>query len=196
MQLFCGRGMGILFAANHLAFAVTGYAMRVDGENVSVVVSQGATKFAEHDLHGLCLGNGMEFEQMVYGVVADDERQAVGDFESLLTEGSLLPLSGEAKGGFMHELQGDPGFDVRGLAVGPSLEQVPSSQAQMFWDKEPDADHVTHDFITEQLSDMGFQAAGISRFRALSVLGSLTVNGFRWRGRERQMKFFFAARTP
>lgn len=187
--------MTAFLASDHLAFTVALNAMRINGENLTWVVSQGVAQLAEHDLNGLCFGYGMGIEQIMNRPITGDERQAVGYFKALLTEGALLAQAGDAQGGFMDQLQGQARFDFVRVLTGPSPQQVPGSQAQMLGDQQPDADKVAQDFVAEQLSDGPFDAARISRFGPAGFFGALGINQL-WLGNgERNVEFFFEGRN-
>lgn len=95
----------------------------------------------------------------------------------------------------MHELQGQAGRKVGGGRPGPTREQVPGSQAQVFGGQQPEAHQVAGNLIRQELADAAFEAAGIDFFPAISAQGA---KGLEFYGRALGMElveFFFAART-
>lgn len=150
---------------------------------------------AEHHLNGLGFGQGMGIEQIMDGPITGDKGQTVGHFKTLLAEGALLALPGEAQGGFVDQLQGEARFDFGGVFAGPSAQQVPGAQAQMFGDEQPDADEIAQDLVAQQLSEGPLDASWVSGFRAPGLFGALGVNQPRLGGGERDMEFFFEDRS-
>lgn len=131
-----------------MAFAVAFNAVRIESEDVALEVAEGRAEFAEGELEGLGFADGMSVKEVVNGGIGGDKVEAIGDFETVLTESAGVPFSGDAERCFVNELQSDAWLNVTGGGGGPATQQVPSTQAQVFRDKEPDAGQVTADFIT------------------------------------------------
>ena len=91
----------------------------------------------------------MGIEQMVHGGVTDHEGQSIGHFEALLTERAFVAFTRNAEGGLVNQLQGHSGFYMTGGFAGPAGEQVPSTQAQVFGHKEPGANEVAGNLVTQ-----------------------------------------------
>lgn len=64
----------------------------------------------------------------------------------------------------MHHLQCQAWLDFFGVVTGPTAEQVPGAEPQMFRDEEPQAEEGAGDFVGKQLANVTFQAEGIGGF--------------------------------
>lgn len=81
----------------------------------------------------------------------------MGQFKALLAQAALCAQARGTQGGFVDQLQGQAWFDVVCRPAGPLSEQVPSSEAEVFGDEQPEADEIPGDFIGEELSNAAFQ---------------------------------------
>ena len=95
----------------------------------------------------------------------------------------------------MDQLHAQTRFDCGSGFAGPTTQQIPCSQAQMLGDQQPDADHVAHGFVAEQLPDGSFDTARISRFGATLCFGSLGINQLWFGVGKRNVEFFFEGRN-
>ena len=168
--------------------------MWINGQDLRREMAQGLTEFSEHQLDSLRLGDTMGIEQMVHSRVTDHKRQSVSHFEALLTQGALVPFAGNAKSGFVDQLECHPGFYLTGRFAGPAAQQVPGAQAQVFGSQEPDTNQVAGDLVAQELPDLPFDAAAITGLKATRGFCSLRFDAWR-RGRGKpKMEFFFGDR--
>ena len=91
----------------------------------------------------------------------------------------------------MDQLEGKPWLDALAWLSGPSTDQLPGAQPQVFRNQEPEADHIATDLVGQELSHPAFKACGVARFRFQTLFGSLSVNG-RFRLWTRAGQVFFA----
>ncbi len=195
LNLFAGSGLRVFFSPCHLPIAITGDAMRINGQDLSRIVPQGLAEFSQHQLGALGFAHGMSVQQFMDSAVTGYERQSVGRLEALLTEGAIVAFTRNAQGGFMNQLQGYPWLNTAGLFAAPATKQVPGSQTQMFRSKQPDTDEVAGDFVAEQLAELTLDGVLITGFNPTGRLCPLGLDAGRiWRG-ERKVEFFFGART-
>ncbi len=75
--------------------------VRVDGEQPATEVSSGTTQAAQGECEGLGLLDRMSREQIVNGLIGSYERQAIEEFESLLSEATGGPQVQDAEGCFV-----------------------------------------------------------------------------------------------
>lgn len=101
----------------------------------------------------------------------------------------------DAQSGFMNQLQGQPGLDRGSGLSGPGAEQIPSAQAQMLRDQQPDANLIARDFVGQQLANGPFQAFGIGRFGALFAPSALSLSDGGRDLRIKEIEFFFGGRN-
>ena len=94
----------------------------------------------------------------------------------------------------MDQLEGNPWLDALAWLSGPSTDQLPGAQPQVFRNQEPEADHSATDRVGQELSHPAFEACGIARFRLQTLFGSLRVNG-RFRLWTIAGQFFFAGQS-
>ena len=95
----------------------------------------------------------------------------------------------------MHQLQGQTRCQVWGGLLRPRTQQIPSAQAEMFGNEQPQSDQITTDFIGQQLPDTPFQTGGIRGFGLNPCRGPLGLGQQRQRLRS-QEEFFFVSRNP
>jgi hypothetical protein len=168
--------------------------MWINGQDMCREMAQGLTELSEHQLDSLSLGDTMGVEQMMHSRVTGHKGQTVSQFEALLTQGALVPFAGNAKSGFVDQLECHPGIYLTGLFAGPAAQQVPGTQAQVFWHQEPDTHQVAGDLVAQELPDLPFDAAAITGLKATRGFCSLRFNTWR-RGRGKpKMEFFFGDR--
>jgi hypothetical protein len=173
----------------HLAFAPRAHAMRINGQEVALIMTAGTADFSQGDLKGLGLGDGVPFEHLMDGLIGGDKRQAVGQFEALLAERAIAPDAGRAQGRLVDQLKGQARIEVRSGPAGPGLKQVPRAQAQVFGRQKPETDLCAGDLVGQQLADTAFEASVIARFDADGAFGAL---GFDRGGRRPEgVEFFF-----
>jgi hypothetical protein len=94
----------------------------------------------------------------------------------------------------MDQLQGQPGLDAFAGGAAPTDQQVPSSQAQVFGDQQPQPQHGTADLVGQELPDATLQTLGITRLGVNFSLGTLRLHSL-FRARVATMKFFFEGRS-
>ena len=168
---------GIIPKADHLALAGAVETMGIDGQESAGKMAAGSAQLAQSDLETLGLLHGMGGQQIVDSLVGGDKGQSVGHFKTLLTERATLTHARDAEGGFMHQLQGQTRFHVGGWATGPTTEQIPGAQAQMFRHQQPQAELIAGNLIGQQLPHVPLQALGIDRFSALFAASALGLDG-------------------
>jgi len=175
--------------AAHLAFAPRAHAMRVNGQEVALIMTAGTADFSQGDLKGLGLGDGVPFEHLMDGLIGGDKRQAVGQFEALLAERAIAPDAGSAQSRLVDQLEGQARIEMRAGPAGPGLKQVPRAQAQMLGRQKPEADLGAGDLVGQQLANAAFEASVIARFDAHGAFGALGFDG----GGEgsKRVEFFF-----
>ena len=78
----------------HVPLAEAAYAMRIDGQQPAPEVARGAADLAEGRLEAQAVGDGAGAEELVDGHVAGEERQAVGQLEDPLVQGTAVPQAG------------------------------------------------------------------------------------------------------
>ena len=182
--------------ATHLALGKALEPMRIDRQDLSGKVVSGSAQLAPGHLQRLSLRHGVGFEQIVDGLIGGDKGQAVGYFEAFLAERTVAAQAAGAQSGLVHQLQGQAWFDAVTRNSGPATEQIPTAQAEVLGDEQPDPDVVAGDLIGQQLTDLTFQALGVAGFGALfapSALGE--EGGRRLMVRIQGVEFFFAGRN-
>lgn len=191
---FDGAFVRIMPVASGLAFGIAAHGVGVDGQQISGIVSAGPAQAAQGELEGLGLLDGMRLEQLMNGLVAGDEGQAVGELESFLAERASPAYAAGAQGGFVDQLEGQARGHLRAVPCAPSLEKVPRAQAQMFGDQEPNPHHGSRNLVGQKRAHAPFEAHPVARFLALLAPGAL---GF-YTGpvRTEPMEFFFEGRIP
>jgi len=95
----------------------------------------------------------------------------------------------------MNHLQCQAGLDLFGVVTGPTTEQVPRAEPEMFGDQEPQADEGARDFVGKQLADVSFQAQGISGFLFEPLFCAMSADRGNRRMRVRGVEFFFEGRS-
>ena len=184
---FEGLGLVLVLSPDHLALGIAAQPVGVDGQQISLEVSAGASDLTEGDLELLGLGDGVGVEQVVDGLVGGDEGESVGEFEPFLGEGAGLADAGHAQGGLVNELQSQAGFDAAVGLSAPAADQVPGSETEVFGNEQPDPQEGSRNLVGQQLPDAPFEAVGVARFVAATGFGALGLdggwrNGFRTRG--------------
>ena len=129
------------------------------------------------------------------GHIGGDEGQAVGQFEAFLGEGASLAIGAQTQGRFVDQVEGQTGLDSFGGLAGPTAEQVPGAQAQMFGREQPNAHLITGDLVGQSLADLAFEAFGISREATLLSGGSLGGDKLKRRGGVKGVESFFEGRS-
>src|SRR5467141_335226 len=94
----------------------------------------------------------------------------------------------------MDQLECNPWLDALARLSGPSTDQLPGAQPQVFRNQEPEADHIATDLVGQELSHPAFKACGVARFRFQTLFGSLSVNG-RFRLWTIAVQFFLKAKV-
>jgi hypothetical protein len=177
----------------HLPFGGTLDAVRVQDQEASAEMAAGPAQFAQGDLQALRVGHGAGGEQIVNGLITGDEGQTVGHFEAFLAEGAATAQIAVAQGGLVDDLERQSRSQLLGL--GPTAEQLPGSQAQMFGQQQPDANLIAGDAVGQQLTDAPLQGPRVGRFTALAFGGALGENGRAGRLGVKGVEFFFAGRS-
>ena len=95
---FGGFGIPAGFDATHLPFGVAPEPMGIDGQHPAQVMTAGSAQLAQGDLQSLGLSHGMGVKELMNGLIGRDERQAVGQFETFLTERAPLAQIAGAQG--------------------------------------------------------------------------------------------------
>ena len=177
----------------HLPFAVASDAMGIDGQYLSCEMTQGPPQLAQGHLQSLRLLDGSRGQQLMDGDIGRQPRQAVDQFEAVLTEGPFLAHAGRTQGGFVDQLQGQPRFGPRRLPAGPTAQQIPGAQPQMFGNQQPQPDQITGDLVGQQLPHAAFEAGRVRRFQLRAGRGALRLDGGE---RLRTLiEFFFGGRS-
>ena len=94
----------------------------------------------------------------------------------------------------MDQLECHPWLDALAWLSGPSTDQLPGAQPQVFRNQEPEADHIATDRVGQELSHPAFEACGVARFRLQTLFGTLSLNG-RFRLGTIAVQFFFAGQS-
>jgi hypothetical protein len=161
-------------ALDHVPLGVADQAMRVQGQKPAREVTAGSAQLAQRGLELLGLRDGVSFEQIVRRAVGGQEGQAVGQFKTLVPQGTVLAQAGSTQRGFMHQVQGQArGQGALGWIARPGAQQIPSAQAQMFGDQQPQSQEVAGNFIGQKLANLAFQTGGVGLFDALAFSGAL-----------------------
>ena len=95
----------------------------------------------------------------------------------------------------MDQLQGQLRFDAGSGRIGPSAEQVPRAQAEVFGRQQPDADLVTGDLVGQQLPHLPFEAGGVAGLGAAFAAGALGLDLAWGRLGVKGVEFFFEGRN-
>jgi hypothetical protein len=75
----------------HVPLAEAAHAMRIDRQQPAPEVARGAADLAEGRLKAQTVGDGAGAEELVDGHVAGEKRQAVGQLEDPLVQGTAVP---------------------------------------------------------------------------------------------------------
>lgn len=196
LGLFARGLVGGGTALDHVALGVTDLAMGIQGEQLAREVAAGAPEFAEADLELVGLLDGVGLEQVVHGAIGGKKREAIGQFKALVAEGAMIAQGRPAEGRFVNQMQRQTwGQSARAQVTGPGAQQVPSAQAQMLGDKQPQSEQVAGDFISQELPNLAFEAARVDAGEPGSFSSALNrQRGRRVFGVER-VEFFFARRN-
>jgi len=90
-------------------------------------------------------------------------------------------------------LQGQAGFRPQCRLTGPTAEQIPGAQPEVFGNQQPQPDQISGHLIRQQLSHGTFEARRVSRFELRAGRGALRLDR---RQRLRTLKeFFFEGRS-
>ena len=77
----------------------------------------------------------------------------------------------------MEQLECNPWLHTLAWLAGPSTDQRPGAQPQVFRNQEPEADHIATDLVGQELSPPTFEACGVARFRLQTLFGTLRRTG-------------------
>jgi len=124
----------------HLAFAVAGHAVRVQGQEGADEMASGAAQFAQGDLQLLGLLDRVTVQQVVDGQVGGNEGQAVGQLKTFLGERTALAVGAQTHGGFIDQVQSQTRLDPVGRQAGPGAQEIPGAQPQVLGQQQPNAD--------------------------------------------------------
>jgi hypothetical protein len=94
----------------------------------------------------------------------------------------------------MDQLECNPWLDALAWLSGPSTEQLPGAQPQVFRNQEPEADHIATDLVGQELPHPAFEACGVARFGFHTLFGTLRLDG-RFRLWTIAVQFFFAGQS-
>ena len=125
-------------------------------------------------------------------LIRSHKRQAIKDLEALLAQATGGAKMHHSQGGFVNELQRQTSRKLcRGWA-GPSGQQVPCAQTQVFRSQKPQADEVARDLIGQQLADAAFDAERGDLFSPISSQRAKGLHFYGWTLRVELIEFFFA----
>lgn len=175
----------------HLTLAPRAHAMRVNGQELAAKVIARATDFSQGDLKILGLSDGESFEHLMDGLIRGNERQAIGQLETLLTERTIPSDAGGAQGGFVDQLKRQAWVQVRGGPTRPGAKQVPCTQPHVFGRQKPETDLRARNLIGQPLTNAALEASVIARFDAHGAFGAPGLH----RGQSWRVEFFFEAPT-
>ncbi len=167
----------------------------VDDEDASAKVVAGVTEFAEGDLQLVGVGDGMTVEEKVDGDIGSDKGKSIGQLEAALPQAAAFADAGDAEGGFVDQLQSESRFDAGAGAPGPAAEQVPSAEAEMFGDEQPQADEIAAEAVGEGLANAGFDGGGVARAAPADIFGGMGFDGWDRSVRPEPKEFFFEGRS-
>ncbi len=119
----------------HVPLAEAAYAIRIDGQQPAPEVARGAADLAEGRLEAQAVGDGAGAEELVDGHVAGEERQAVGQLEDPLVQGTAVPQAGATQRSLVDELQRQARPYPQRALTGPATHQVPNAQAEQLGDE-------------------------------------------------------------
>jgi hypothetical protein len=179
----------------HLALAVAGDAVRVQGQERAGEMSAGPAQFAQGDLQLLGLVAVVTLEQVMDGRVGGDKGQAIGQLKPFLGKRARETVGTQTHGRFIDQMQSQAGFDVVGGLAGPGAQQIPSAQAQVFGQEQPNANLIARNLGGQQLADLALQTFGIGGRQALLMAGALGLNEAGRVGGIKRVEFFFAGRN-
>ena len=191
---FAGFLAGMLTAPRHLALAGAAHPMGIDRQKTAAEMPPSTADTSENDLRTLRFLDGVGLQEVVNGLIRGDKWEAVEDFKPFLAQAAGRARGGDAEGGFVDELQRQPGIEV-GLGVaGPLAQERPRSQTKMFWNQKPEADEVAGDFVGQKLANAPLNADGIGLFAPVFLEGAIGVErGSPAKGVE-LIEFFFGGR--
>ncbi len=98
-------------------------------------MARGAADLAEGRLEAQTVGDGAGAEELVDGHVAGEERQAVGQLEDPLVQGTAVPQAGATQRRLVDELQRQARPHAQRALIGPAAHQVPDPQAEQLGDE-------------------------------------------------------------
>jgi len=131
------------------------------------------------------------------GTVGRQPSQPIGQFEARVPEGAIVTKRWPTQRRLVHQVQ--PQARVQSILIGrftrPCPQQVPGAQTQVLRDEQPQSEQITGNFISQELPNLSFHAAGIGWFELDSLSGALS--GQRRRGvfGVECVEFFFARRN-
>jgi len=179
----------------HLAFAVAGQAVGIQGQESAREMVSSAAQFAQGDLEFLGLLDGMTVQELVDGHVGGDKGQAVGQFKTFLGKSASVTVGAQTQGRFIDQVQGQTGLDPLGGQARPGAHEVPGAQAQVLGQQEPDADLIAGNFICQHLANLPLQALGIRWQGTLFFASALGLDKLGRVGGIKGVEFFFAGRN-
>ena len=178
-----------------LAFGEAFDAMRIDGEKAPREMAAGAADLAESKLQALRIGDAMNGEQFVDGDIGGNKGQAIGEFETFLTQGAVAADAVDAEGRFVNQMHGHAWSESIARALTPGAKQIPGAQAQMLRGQQPDADLIAGDLVGEQLANLPLDACRVTGLGTLFAPGALGMDVLRGSFRAKSVEFFFASRS-
>src|SRR5208283_2665276 len=122
-------------------------------------------------------------------------RQSVENLEAPQRYVATLANPLQTQRRLMHQLECQTRFDPRRGLLRPPAEQIPCTQAKMFWDQQPQAHHGVANLVSQALSDAALDAERIAVDVPDQLTGDLCRDLFGHHARAEFVEFFFEART-
>ena len=137
----------------------------------------------------------MLVQQVMDGLIMGNEGQAIGQFETrAVVQGAVGTDTFGADRRLVNHLQGQTWLDALGGLSGPTAQQIPGPQTQVFGCQQPDAGQVPADFVGQPLADGPFQTARIARLGLVVFARATGLEGRLIFVRTILIEFFFEGR--
>ena len=179
----------------HVSTAVAVRPVRVDQQQFPGEMASATTNLSQGDLKLLSFRLRVAVEQQMDRGIRRQEGQSVEEFEAAERNVHSFPDPLQTQGRLMNQLHRQSRLDPHRRLTCPAAEQVPSPQAKMFRDQQPQACHVVTDLVGQSLSHAAFDAEWIAVDAPHHLAGDLGRDFFGHPARAAPVKFFFAART-
>ena len=138
--------------------------MWVDGQEFALKMARSVTDLAQRQLQRPALVDRAFAEQLMDGLIVGDKRQAIDQLETAaVMQRAISANPAGADGGLVNQLQRQTRLDALTRLTRPAAQQIPSAQAQVLGDQQPDPGEVAADLVGQPLTHTAFDAYRIRR---------------------------------